>query len=123
MTGDENSIRQITNAVGFRYKFDEKKNQFAHASGIMVLTPEGRVSRYLYGIEFSGRDLRLGLVEAAAGKIGSPVDQMLLFCFHYDPLTGRYSLAVMNAVRAGGLLTLVLLGTFMGLNFYREKRI
>lgn len=107
LTGDENNIRRLTEAVGFRYNFDAATNQFAHASGIMVATPEGKLARYFYGIEYSPKDLRLGLVEASAHKIGSPVDQLLLYCYHYDPATGKYGAVVMNMVRIGGVVMLV----------------
>ena len=90
LTGDENNINALTDAVGFHYKYDPKTDQFAHASGIMILTPQGRVSRYFYGVEYAPRDVRSGLVEASQNKIGSPVDEILLFCFHYDPATGKY---------------------------------
>ena len=107
LTGDEASIKRLTDAVGFRYHFDEATNQFAHASAIYVTTPQGKLARYFYGIEYAPRDLRLGLIEAADNKIGSPVDQLLLYCFHYDPATGKYGAVVMNIMRAGGILTLV----------------
>jgi len=122
LTGDETSIRRLTEAVGFHYHYDPQHDQFAHASGIMIVTPEGKLARYFYGIHYPSSDLRLGLVEASAGKIGSPVDALLLFCFHYDPSTGRYSLAVMNVVRLGGLLTLLALGTFMAVLWRRDRR-
>jgi protein SCO1 len=104
LTGDEANIRRLTEAVGFRYTYDEQTRQFAHASGIMVLTPQGKVSHYLYGVEYGGRDVRLALVEASAGKIGSPVDQLLLYCYHYDPSTGKFAW-VINVYRWGGALT------------------
>lgn len=107
LTGDEASIKRLTEAVGFRYQWDEASNQFAHASGIMVLTPEGKLSQYYYGIEYSAKDLRLGLVEASANKIGTPVDQLFLYCFHYDPATGTYGARILNIVRLGGVLTIV----------------
>ena len=122
LTGDEASIQQLTRAVGFRYAYDEKSGQFAHATGIMVLTPTGRLARYFYGIEYSPRDLRLALVEASANKIGSVVDQLLLFCFHYDPKTGKYSLVVMNVLRIAGMGTLLALGSFMLVMFRRDRR-
>jgi protein SCO1/2 len=112
LTGDEESIRKLTEAVGFRYAWDERSQQFAHAAGIVLLTPQGQIARYFYGVEFSPRDLRFGLIEASQGRIGSPVDKLLLYCFHYDPLTGRYSAWVLNAIRAGGVLTLFALGLF-----------
>jgi len=109
LTGEPAAIAAITKAAGFRYSYDENLGQFAHASAIMVATPEGRLARYFYGIEYPPRDLRLGLVEASAGKIGTPVDQILLFCFHYDPASGKYGAAVLNLVRLAGAATVVLL--------------
>jgi len=106
LTGDQSTIRELTEAVGFRYRFDEATNQFAHASAIMVSNPQGKLSHYFYGIEYSARDLRLALVESAENKIGSPVDQLLLYCYHYDPATGKYGAVVMNMIRIGGLFTL-----------------
>jgi protein SCO1 len=109
LTGDAAAIETLTKAAGFRYRFDEELDQFAHASAIMVATPEGRLARYFYGIEYAPRDLRLGLVEASAGKIGTPVDQILLYCFHYDPASGKYGAVIMNIVRLAGLLTVGLI--------------
>jgi len=109
LTGDAANIKRLTDAVGFRYHFDEATNQFAHASAIYVTTPQGKLARYFYGIEYAPRDLRLGLIEAADNKIGSPVDQLLLYCFHYDPATGKYGAVVMNMMRAGGLAMLVVM--------------
>jgi protein SCO1 len=106
LTGDEPEIKQLAAAVGFRYAYDPDSRQFAHASAIFVLTPEGKISRYFYGIEYPPRDLRLGLVEASEGRIGSPVDQLLLFCYHYDPQTGKYGLLIARIVRAAGILTI-----------------
>ncbi len=122
LTGDEDSIRALTEAVGFHYIYDPAHDQFAHASGIVVLTPSGKVSRYFYDVRYSPRDLRLGLVEASANQIGSPVDQVLLYCFHYDPAEGKYGPTVMNFVRAGGILTLIGIGLFAGLLWRRELR-
>ena len=122
LTGDEPSIRALTRTVGFNYHWDEASQQFAHASGIMVLTPDGRISRYFYGIEFSGRDLRLGLIDASAGKIGTAADQVLLYCFHYDPATGKYGVAIMNVMRLAGLVTLLLVGGFIGTSVWHERR-
>lgn len=107
LTGDAKSIGELTSAVGFRYYFDEKTDQFAHASGIMLATADGKLARYFYGIDYSARDLRLGLIETSENKIGSPVDQLLLYCYHYDPATGKYGAVVMNMVRLGGILTLI----------------
>jgi len=122
LTGDEENIQKLTNAVGFHYAYDQKSNQFAHASGIMVLTPQGRISKYFYGIEYSPRDVRLGLVEASSGKIGSAVDQILLLCFHYDPAAGKYGLFVMRIVQVSGLLTLLALVSYILVMLRRERR-
>ena len=105
LTADQEAIQQLASAAGFRYAYDDKANQFVHASAIMVLTPDGRLSRYFYGVEFPPRDLRLGLVEASQGRIGNPVDQVLLFCFHYDPVTGKYGLLITRVIRIAGTLT------------------
>lgn len=107
LTGDQESIRKLTQAVGFRYKFDAATNQYAHASGIMVLTPQGRISHYFYGIDYAPKDLRLALVEASENKIGSPVDQLLLYCYHYDPATGKYGPVIMNIMRLAGIATII----------------
>jgi protein SCO1/2 len=122
LTGQQDAIERLTRAVGFRYAYDAKRDQFAHASGIMVLTPGGRISRYLYDVRYAPRDLRLALVEASQNKIGSPVDQIMLYCFHYDPTAGKYGAAVMNLVRLGGVLTMITLGVFMTLLFRRDRR-
>jgi len=121
LTGDEDQIRLLTRAAGYRYTYDAATGQFAHASGILVVTPEGRIARYFYGIEYSARDMRLGLVEAAVEKIGSPVDQLLLYCFHYDPVTGRYGLVIMNIVRVLGTVTVLAIGTFIFVQLRRER--
>jgi protein SCO1 len=117
LTGDEQSIKRLAAAVGFRYYWDESTSQFAHASGIMIATPEGKLSQYYYGIEYSARDLRLGLVEASANKIGSRVDQLLLFCYHYDPATGKYAV-VMKTMRIAGVVTIV---GIIGLLFFLRR--
>jgi protein SCO1/2 len=106
LTGDEVNIRRLTEAVGFRYHWDDATNQFAHASAIYVATPEGKLARYMYGVEYAPRDLRLGLIEAADNKIGSPVDQLLLYCYHYDPTTGKYGARIMRVMQVGGIVTL-----------------
>lgn len=113
LTGDQPSIDRLTQAVGFPYMYDPVRDQFAHDSGIMILTPEGRVSRYLYGIDYPSRDLRLSLVEASARQIASPIDHVMLICFHYDPASGRYSASVLALVRLAGAITLLILGTFL----------
>jgi len=105
--GPEKSIAAITRAVGFRYYWDTETRQFAHAAGIVLLTPTGRISRYLYGVEFPAKDVRLGLVEASGDRIGSVVDQLLLYCFHYNPTIGKYSAVVLNIVRLGGAITVI----------------
>ena len=120
LVGDEPSVAALTQAIGFRYAWDEGSKQYAHASGIVVLTPGGRISHYFFGVEFAPRDLRLALVEASGERIGSLVDQLLLFCFHYDPATGRYSRVALNAVRAGGVLTLAALVGFVVLMLRRD---
>jgi protein SCO1 len=107
LTGSQESIDALTKAANFRYALDPQTNVFAHASGILLLTPEGRISRYFYGIEFPARDVRLGLVDASAGKIGTPVDHLLLYCFQYNPATARYSAVILKIVRLGGLLTVL----------------
>ncbi len=122
LTGKADAIAAVTQAIGFRYVYDKQKDEYAHAEGVVLVTPEGRVSRYLYGVEFSPRDLRLGLVEAAARKIGSPVDQLLLYCYHYDPLTGTYGLIIMNVIRVAGFTTVLMLGSFMLVMFRRDRR-
>jgi protein SCO1/2 len=122
LTGEKPSIDALTEAVGFQYAWDEKVDQFAHGSAIYVATPDGKLSRYLYGIEYAPRDLRLALVEASRGKIGTAVDQLLLYCYHYDPAAGRYSAAVMNMVRLAGVAFVLLLSTFLFLMWRREKR-
>jgi protein SCO1/2 len=122
LTGDQASIDALTKAVGFRYKYDPTSDQFMHASGILVLTPEGKISRYYYGIDYPPRDLRLGLVESSERRIGSPVDQVLLLCFHYDPQTGRYGLAIARVIRVAGIATLVIMGTFLTRMYFLERR-
>lgn len=110
LTGEHEAIDALADTVGFTYAYDPKQDQYAHATGIMILTPEGRLSHYLYGIEFSPKDVQLALVEASSNTIGSPVDQFLLRCFHYDPVAGTYTLTIMNVLRIAGVLTTVLLG-------------
>ena len=107
LTGTKESIDAATKAANFRYSFDSKTNLFAHASGIMLLTPGGRISRYFYGVEYPGRDMRLGLVDASAGKIGTPIDQVLLFCYQYNPSSATYSASILKIVRLGGILTVL----------------
>jgi len=120
LTGEESQIKQLAAAIGFRYAYDPDSHQYAHASGIMILTPEGKLSRYFYGVTYPERDMRLGLVEASEGKIGSPVDQVLLFCYHYDPHTGKYGLLISRVLQLGGLATVLIGGIFLILLFRGE---
>ena len=123
LTGEEAAIQRLAQAVGFRYAYDAESDQYAHPAGVMILTPQGKISRYFYGIEYAPIDLRLGLVEASANKIGSFVDQVLLRCYHYDPITGKYTLIAMNVLRLAGLATVLLtLGTFVFVMFRRDRR-
>ena len=123
LTGDEASIRQATQAAGFRYVWDESTEQFAHPAGIIVLTPDGRPARYLFGVEYGPRDLRLALVEASSGQVGSAVDSLLLYCYHYDPMTGRYGLVIMRVLRIAGVGTVLALGIFIIAAVRRERRV
>jgi protein SCO1/2 len=122
LTGPELSSKKLAAAVGFRYAYDSLNNQYAHGSAIMILTPDGRVAKYFYGINYPSRDVRLGLIEAANHRIGSPVDQVLLYCYHYDPATGKYGVVIMNVMRLGGLLTLGALASFMIVMLRRDRR-
>jgi protein SCO1 len=122
LTGDEASIRELTDAVGFRYAYDARTGEYAHASGIMVATPEGRLARYFYGVDYPSRDVRLGLIEASQNRIGNPVDQVLLYCFEYDPTTGGYGLVILRLIRLGGIVTVALLGSFVIVMLRRDRR-
>jgi len=121
LTGEAPEIKRVTSAAGFFYMWDEKTQQYAHLSGVLVLTPDGRLSRYFYGIEYSPKELRLALVESGEGHIGSLVDELLLFCYHYDPASGRYGAVVMNLVRAGGVMTVLALAGFILFMRRQEK--
>jgi protein SCO1/2 len=121
LTGDSPAIQRIAKAVGFRYVWDEATRQFAHPAGTVVLTPEGRLARYLFGVEYAPRDLRLAIVEASANRIGSPVDQILLACYQYDPAAGRYSASAMKILRLLSLVTVAALATFVLVNLRRER--
>ncbi|MSV30052.1 MAG: SCO family protein [Bryobacterales bacterium] len=116
LTGDEASIKAITSALGFRYKYDESTRQFAHASAVITVTPQGRVARYFYGVDYAPRDLRFGLIEASQNRIGTVVDQAMLFCFHYDPTTGKYTTAAIALLRIAGVTTLLALAGFFLMN-------
>jgi protein SCO1 len=122
LTGKTDQINRLTDAVGFHYRYDPVQDQFIHASGIMILTPQGKISRYFYDVNFPGRDLRLGLVEASNNKIGSAVDQILLYCFHYDATLGRYSASIMNMVRLMGVCTMLAIGAFVVFLQRRQAR-
>ena len=122
LTAHESAIKKLADTVGFQYAYDSRTDQFAHGAALLVLTPDGRTSRYFYGFEFKPRDLRLAIVEASEGKVGNVTDQMLLLCFHYDPATGKYSRNAMMFARAGGVATLLTLGGFIGVMFRRERR-
>lgn len=122
LTGDQPAIDRLTNAVGFHYQWDERLQQFAHATSIMVVTPEGKLSHYFYGVEYSPKDVRLALVEASSGKIGNPVDQVLLYCYHYDPRTGKYGAVITNVLRVAGAITVLILGSFLTIMFRRERK-
>lgn len=122
LTGDEASIQAVAKAAGFRYTWDPSVQQYAHASGIMVVTPQGKLAQYYYGIEYSPRDLRLGLINASENKIGSLVDQLLLYCYHYDPATGKYSLAILKIVRIAGAATALGIGLLVMVLLRREHQ-
>ena len=121
LTGSEESIRRLTQAVGFRYEFDEAIQQYAHGAGIELLTPEGRIARYFYGIEYSPRDIRFGVIEASEGRLGTPIDDVLLLCYHYDPVTGKYGARVLALVRAGGIATVLAFLAFLAVSVRRER--
>ncbi len=122
LTGQETSIRLLTDSVGFHYVYDEATGQYAHPTGIVVLTPQGRTSKYIYGLDYGPRDLRLALVEATGGTIGTPVDSLLLYCFHYDPAQGKYGLVLMNVMRLAGVVTVGCIAGFILIMRRREKR-
>jgi protein SCO1/2 len=122
LSGDETEIRRVTSAVGFRYTWDESIKQYAHPAGVVVLTPQGQIARYLFGIEYAAKDLRLSLVEASKGNVGTVVDQLLLLCYHYDPKIGKYGPLAMSAMRTGGMITLLLLGCLVIALVKRERK-
>jgi protein SCO1/2 len=117
LTGQPEAINALTKAVGFQYQYDPRINQYAHATAIMVLTPQGKISRYFYGVDFPPKDLRLGLVEASQNKIGNPVDAILLYCYHYDPATGKYGAIVNNILQLGAGITILILGAMLFILF------
>ena len=122
LSGDEASITALTRAAGFRYAWDADTKQFAHPSGIIVLTPDGTLSSYLFGVEYGARDLRLGIVEASKGQVGTTVDALLLYCYHYDPMTGRYGLVIMRTIRMAGAATVLAIGAFIIVMVRRERK-
>jgi protein SCO1/2 len=121
LTGKADQIDALTKSVGFQYQFDPKTEQYAHAAAIVMLTPDHRISGYFYGVEFSPKDLRLGLVQASQSRIGNIGDQVLLYCYHYDPRTGKYGAIVSNILKLGGLVTILILGTFLFVMFRADR--
>ncbi|MGA7121661.1 MAG: SCO family protein, partial [Polyangiaceae bacterium] len=121
LVGDEENIRRVTDAVGFKYRYDARQKQYAHPAAIYLLTPEGRIARYLYGIQFDPGDVRLGLLESSEGRSITTTERLLLFCYHYDPQGKHYSLVAMNVMRLGGGVTMVLLGGFLAVMWARER--
>ncbi|MFM9903465.1 MAG: SCO family protein [Pyrinomonadaceae bacterium] len=121
LTGTQASIDMVTSAAGFSYKWDEKSNQFAHAAGVMIANSDGRLSRYFYGIDYSPKDIKFGIMESSENKVGNAAEQLLLYCYHYDPATGKYGLAILRVMRLGGVLTLVGMGV-MGFLFWRRNK-
>jgi protein SCO1 len=121
LTGTQSEIDKVTKAVGFNYKWDEQSNQFAHAGGIMITTPEGKLSRYLYGIDYAPKDIKFAVMDSAQNKIGNSAEQLMLYCYHYDPATGKYGLSILRIMRLGGIATLIGLGT-MFFVFWRKNK-
>jgi protein SCO1/2 len=121
LTGREENIRALANAVGFRYAYDEEIKQYAHGAGVELLTPKGVIARYFYGIEYSPRDIRLGIVEASEERIGSPIDSVLLLCYHYDPATGKYGATALTMVRIGAVMTMIGFAVFLFVSLRRER--
>ncbi|MFN0278636.1 MAG: SCO family protein [Pyrinomonadaceae bacterium] len=122
LTGTEDAIEKITSAAGFSYKWDEKSNQFAHAAGVMIVTPDGKLSRYFYGIDYSPKDVKFGVMESAESKVGSPAEQLLLYCYHYDPSTGKYGFAILRVLRLAGIFTVIGMGTMIFVFWKRSKK-
>jgi protein SCO1/2 len=122
LTGDEEQIKRVTSAVGFRYVWDAAAEQYAHPAGIVILTPQGKIARYLFGIEYAPKDVRLSLVEASKGNVGTIVDQLLLLCYHYDPKAGKYGAVAIGAMRSGGALTVLVLGGFVFAMVRRDRK-
>jgi protein SCO1/2 len=122
LTGTQSEIDKVTQAVGYNYKYDEATNQFAHAGGIMMATPEGKLSRYFYGIDYAPKDLKFGLMDSAQNKIGNPVEQLYLYCFHYDPSDGKYGLAILKVMRLMAIATILGIGGMLFVFWRRNKR-
>ena len=122
LTGTQDSIDKITKAAGFGYEWDESTQQFAHAGAIMILTPEGKLSKYLYGIDYAPKDVKFSIMEASESKVGSPVDQLMLYCYHYDPSRGKYGLEIFRVLRITGVLTLLVMGTMFFVFWRRNKK-
>lgn len=121
LVGDEANINQLADSVGFNYVYDPKTKQYAHSAGVMILTPEGKLARYLLGIDYTAKDLRFALIESSKNKIGNPVEQVILYCYQYDPSTGRYGLVIMRVVQLAGILTVLSLGTFIFMMVRAER--
>lgn len=122
LTGTKESVEAATKAAGFGFEWDEKSNQFAHAGAIMITTPDGRLARYFYGIDYSPKDVKFGIMESAESKVGNAAEQLLLYCYHYDPSTGKYGLAVLRVMRMGAVLTILGMG-LMGFVFWRRNKV
>ena len=122
LTGKPDAIKAITEATGFHYVWDKNTQQYAHSTAVMLVTPEGRLAQYYYGIEYSPKDMRLGIIEASKEKLGTVVDSVILYCYHYDPTTGKYGAVVMNLIRGAGLITVLLMGGFIGFSLYKDSR-
>lgn len=121
LVGDEANIKQLADSVGFNYVYDPKTKQYAHSAGVMILTPEGKLARYLLGIDYTAKDLRFALIESSKNKIGNPVEQVILYCYQYDPSTGRYGLVIMRVVQLAGIFTVLSLGTFIFMMVRAER--
>jgi protein SCO1/2 len=122
LTGEKSAIEEVTRSAGFTYAWDEASKQYVHASGIFILTPQGEIARVLYGIDYTARDIRLALVEAGNGTIGNAIDQLLLYCYHYNPLTGKYGFVIMGALRLAGVSTVLAMATYIITMLRRERR-
>jgi protein SCO1/2 len=121
LTAKQDEIDKLTNAAGFKYEWDQKSQQFAHVGAIMIATPEGKLSRYFYGIDYSPRDVKFGLMESAQSKVGNPAEQLLLYCYHYDPASGKYGLAILRVMRLASIVTIAAIGAMLFV-FWRRKK-